>query len=110
MGQTVEAALREALGWRPRPNDPRSFSAALVQSFDRHEVDGHTESTWTPRTYAAQVTADLGAITGAQASVYSRARVALDAALPLLCQLGRPDGLRLLQEANSVAPATARGV
>jgi hypothetical protein len=84
VGQTVEAALREALGWRPRPNDPRSFSAALVQSFDRHEVEGHTESTWTPRTYAAQVTADLGAITGAQASVYSRARVALDAALPLL--------------------------
>jgi hypothetical protein len=84
VGQTVEAALREALGWRPRPTDPRSFSAALVQSFDRHEVDGHTESTWTPRTYAAQVTADLGAITGAQASVYSRGRVALDAALPLL--------------------------
>lgn len=84
VGQTVEAALREVLGWRPKPNDPRSFTAALLQSFDRREVEGHTVATWTPRTYAAQVQADLGAITGAQASLYSRARVALDAALPLL--------------------------
>jgi hypothetical protein len=84
VGQTVEAALREALGWRPRPNDPRSFNAALIQSFSRIQVEGHTEATWTPRTYAAQVQSDLGAITGAQASLYSRARVALDAALPLL--------------------------
>lgn len=84
VGQTVESALREALGWRPRWNDPGGFSAALAHSFDLHEVEGHTEATWTPRTYAAQVQADLGAITGAQASVYSRARVALDAALPLL--------------------------
>lgn len=84
VGQTVESALREALGWRPRPNDPRGFSAALMHSFDRREVEGHTVATWTPRTYAAQVQADLGAITGAQASLYSRARVALDASLPLL--------------------------
>jgi len=84
VGQTVEAALREALGWRPRANDPRGFSAALVHSFDRREIEGHTMATWTPRSYAAQVQADLGAITGAQASLYSRSRVALDAALPLL--------------------------
>jgi hypothetical protein len=93
IGQTVEAALREALGWRPKPNDPRSFNAALLQSFDRREVEGHTVSAWTPRTYAAQVQADLGAITGAQASLYSRAKVALDAALPLL------DGLHPLDPA-----------
>jgi hypothetical protein len=93
IGQTVEGALREALGWRPRPSDPRAFNAALLQSFSRVEVEGHTEATWTPRTYAAQVQADLGAITGAQASLYSRARVALDAALPLL------DGLRPLDPA-----------
>jgi 5-hydroxyisourate hydrolase-like protein (transthyretin family) len=84
VGQTVTAALREALGWRPRPGDPRGFTAALAQSFDRREVEGHTVASWTPRTYAAQVQADLGAITGAQASLYSRARVALDEALPLL--------------------------
>jgi Carboxypeptidase regulatory-like domain len=84
VGQAVESALREALGWRPRAGDPRGFSAALAHSFELREVQGHTEVTWTPRTYAAQVQADLGAITGAQASLYSRARVALDAALPLL--------------------------
>jgi hypothetical protein len=82
--QAVESALREALGWRPRSGDPRGFSAALAHSFALREVQGHTEVAWTPRTYAAQVQADLGAITGAQASLYSRARVALDAALPLL--------------------------
>jgi hypothetical protein len=84
VSQTVESALREALGWRPRAGDTRGFSAALVHSFELREVQGHTEAVWTPRTYAAQVQADLGAITGAQASVYSRARVALGAALPLL--------------------------
>jgi hypothetical protein len=93
VGQTVEAALREALGWRPRANDPRSFTAALAQSFALREVEGHTVATWTPRTYAAQVQSDLGAITGAQASLYSRAGVALDAALPLL------DGLYALDPA-----------
>jgi hypothetical protein len=93
VGQTVQAALRDALRWRPRPNDPRGFTAALTQSFDLREVEGHTEAVWVQRSYATQVQADLGAITGAQASVYSRAMVALDAALPLL------DGLYTLDPA-----------
>jgi Carboxypeptidase regulatory-like domain len=84
VGQTVQGALREALGWRPRQNDPRGFTAALTQSFDRRLVEGHTEAVWLQRSYATQIQTDLGAITGAQASVYARAKVALDAALPLL--------------------------
>jgi hypothetical protein len=36
-------------------------------------VDGHTDATWTPRTYAAQ--SDLaGGVTGARAGLYERKR------------------------------------
>jgi len=71
------------LGWRPKGDDPRGFVGALTQSFALKEVEGHTEWTWTPRTYAVQT--DLaGGITGAQASLYTRAKDALDQALPLL--------------------------
>jgi hypothetical protein len=55
---------------------------ALNQSFALKDVEGHTEFTWTPRTYTVQT--DMGAITGAQASIYNRAKVALDQSLPLL--------------------------
>ena len=41
-----------------------------------------TTWTWTPRSYAVQV--DMTAITGAQASIYQRAKAALDQSLPLL--------------------------
>jgi hypothetical protein len=82
LGQKVGIALREILGWRPRLNDPRGFLASLNQSFEVKEVEGHTEWAWRQRTFAAE--ADLGAITGAQASIYTRARAALDHSLPLL--------------------------
>src|SRR5205823_6215997 len=61
------------------------------QAFSVREVEGHTEWAWTPRSYAVQ--ADMGAVTGAQASVYARARAALDQSLPLLVGLFalRPD-------------------
>lgn len=89
LGQKVNIALREILGWRPRANDPRGFLASLNQSFEVKEVEGHLYWTWRPRTFAAE--ADLGAITGAQASIYTRARAALDQSLPLL------DGLKPLR-------------
>src|SRR6476661_4253533 len=71
--QMVQGALRDILGWRTRDNDPNGFMAALTQSFEPAEVSGSTKWKWTPHTYAIQ--ADLGAITGAQASLYARARV-----------------------------------
>lgn len=82
LGQIVEGALREVLSWRPKASDPKGFLAALNQAFALKEVQGHTEWTWTPRSYAVQL--DLGAVTGAQASIYTRAKAALDQSLPLL--------------------------
>jgi hypothetical protein len=91
LGQLVEGALRDVLGWRPKASDTKGFTAALNQAFTLQEVEGHTKWTWTPRSYAVQT--DMGAVTGAQASIYNRAKVALDQSLPLL------DGLYSLQPA-----------
>jgi Carboxypeptidase regulatory-like domain len=91
VGQTVERALREVLGWRPRASDPKGFQAALLQAFTSEEVAGHTEYHWNPRSYAVEIQADLGAVTGAQASLYNRAKAAVDQVLPLL------DGLEPLR-------------
>ncbi|MCX7790611.1 MAG: hypothetical protein N2378_08225 [Chloroflexaceae bacterium] len=91
LAQRVENRLREVLAWRPRSGDPRSFVAALNQAFTIRDVAGHTEWEWTPRSYAIQ--ADMGAVTGAQASIYARARAALDQSRPLIEALYplRPD-------------------
>src|SRR5262252_9528572 len=91
LGQIVDGALREVLGWRPRATDAQGFVAALNQSFSVKEVEGHVEWSWTPRTYA--IAAEMGAVTGAQASIYSRARAMLDQSLPLLNGISplRPD-------------------
>jgi len=82
LGQTVQQALYETLGWRPRISDPKGFVAALIQSFTSVEVEGRKKWQWTPHVYTIQ--ADLGAVTGAQASIYKRAKVFLDQSLPLL--------------------------
>jgi hypothetical protein len=84
VGQTVERTLREVLGWRPRASDPKGFQAALLRAFTAKEVAGHTEYSWNPRSYAVEIQADLGAVTGAQASLYTRAKSAIDQALPLV--------------------------
>jgi hypothetical protein len=91
-GQIVESALRDILGWRVNNNDPKGFVAAISQSFYLSQVEGHTEWKWTPHTYA--IDAELGAVTGAQAALYSRAKAALNQALPLL------DGLQTLLAAS----------
>jgi hypothetical protein len=85
LGQTVQEALRSVLNWRPAGfnGDAKGFVEALNQSFTVRQIEGHTEFTWTPRSYAA-VQSGLGAITGAQASIYTRAKVALDQIVPLL--------------------------
>src|SRR5262245_11487448 len=87
IGQVVDGALRDVLGWRPKLSDHKGFVAALTQSFSCKEIEGRTECVYTPRTYAIQVQADLGAITGAQASIYARARAALDQSLIILDRL-----------------------
>jgi hypothetical protein len=83
LGQTVTQAVSDVLGWKVKADDPKGFVGALTASFTCADVEGHTECTWTPRTYAVQT--DLsGGITGAQASLYSRAQGALNQSLPLL--------------------------
>ncbi len=91
LGQTVESALREVLNWRPKAGDARGFRSALDQAFTLQEVEGHTTWSWVQRTYSVQT--DMGALTGAQASLYTRAKAALDQSLPLLSGLYalRPD-------------------
>jgi hypothetical protein len=98
---SVERALRDVLGAAPNPKDPAAFLAALERSFAVHDPAGSPDGTgpppagtvvsrsadgrllsWTPRGYALQ--ADLGALSGAQASLYRRAQQALEEALPLI--------------------------
>jgi hypothetical protein len=78
----ADRAIREVLSWRTKNADPKGFVGALTQAFDLKQVEGHTEWTWTPRSYTVQT--DIGAVIGAQASIYTRAKVALDKSLPLL--------------------------
>ena len=89
--RTAQGAIRDLLGWRYRADDPKGFLAALNKAVDLTEVEGHVETTWKTRPFMVQ--ADLGEVTGAQASIYERARVAVEHALPLLDTLKtlRPD-------------------
>jgi hypothetical protein len=89
--RTAQRALRDMLGYRSRTDDASGFVAALTKAVDLKEVEGHVEWTWNVRPYMVQ--ADLGEVTGAQASIYARAKVALDNGLPLLEGLTalRPD-------------------
>jgi hypothetical protein len=87
----VSAVIRDVLGWRPRREDTKAFTAALGASFQLYWVQGHREARYVPRGFAVQ--ADLGGVTGGQASLYTRAQAAhgqitrlLDALKPL-----RPD-------------------
>jgi hypothetical protein len=83
-GQAVDQVIRDVLGWRPS-GDVAGFQAALNGAFQLKEIEGHTEWTWQQRGYAVQ--ADMGALTGAQASIYARAKSALDQINPLLTGL-----------------------
>jgi hypothetical protein len=80
--------IRRLLGWRYRSDDTKGFLAALDKTFLLKQVEGHIEWDVKPQNYMVQ--ADLGEITGAQASIYARAKVSLDQSMPLL------DGLTLL--------------
>jgi hypothetical protein len=83
-GQVVDQAMRDVLGWRPG-GDLSGFQAALSGAFQLSEKDGHTQWKWQQRGYAVQ--ADMGALTGAQASIYARATSALDQVQPLVAGL-----------------------
>jgi hypothetical protein len=100
IGQTANQAIADVLGWKLNDNDPNGFIGALTQSFALKDVEGHVEATWTPRTYAVQT--DLsGGITGAQASMYTRAQDSLQQAAPLI------DGLYALNPDSDPEMVTA---
>jgi hypothetical protein len=83
LGQVVGQALNGVLGWKLKSDDPKGFLAALNASFTCTEVEGHSVCTWQPRSYIVQ--SDItGGIAGAQASIFARAKDALDQSLPLL--------------------------
>ncbi|MFF0267515.1 hypothetical protein [Kribbella sp. NPDC004536] len=70
----VAAAIRDVLGWRPRVEDPQAFTAALSASFELSTFEDHVIAKYVPRGVAVQ--ADLGGVTGGQASLYLRAKSA----------------------------------
>jgi biotin carboxyl carrier protein len=73
-GPAISAAIRDVLGWRPRAQDPKAFKAALTASFELSMFEDHVVARYTPRGVAVQ--ADLGSVTGGQASLYLRAKAA----------------------------------
>jgi hypothetical protein len=83
LGVVAANAVSDVLGWKVNSNDSRGFVGALTQSFSLTDVEGHVEATYTPRSYTVQTDLSQG-ITGAQASLYTRAKDALDKCLPLL--------------------------
>lgn len=102
--QLVDGAWRDVLGRLPKPRDTRSFMTSLNQSFTLKQIEGHIEFNWTPRSFAGQT--DLGGgVSGAQASLYKRGKVALENSLPLL------DGLYpLLPDADHEEVEAARAI
>ncbi|MGZ4464056.1 MAG: hypothetical protein ACXVW0_01710 [Nocardioides sp.] len=81
-GSTVRTAIRDVLGVRSREQDPKAFVDALTAAFRLVKVEGHVESRFVPRGYAVQ--ADLGAVSGGQASLYRRASIARGEMLRIL--------------------------
>jgi Bacterial Ig-like domain len=83
IGQLASRTVTDVLGWKLNPADPKGFIGALTQAFTLNNVEGHVESKWNPQMAAIQT--DLGgSITGAQASLYTRAKDAMDQANSLL--------------------------
>jgi hypothetical protein len=104
--RTARGAIRDLLGWRYRADDPKGFLAALNKAVDLKDIDGHVEWTWKARPYMVQ--ADLGEVTGAQAGIYERAKLAVDHALPLLDTL-RPLRPNADDESTESVRAIVRG-
>lgn len=98
--QLAQDTIRQALGWRYRTGDVKGFSAAITRAFTlTTDEDGLVDWTWTPQTYAIQ--ADLGEITGAQASIFEQAKNIINYVLPLL------DGLQALRTDSDTQDITA---
>jgi len=102
LGKVVDQALRDVLGYKVKQGDVKGFTNALNQSFQLVDDEGHTDFKWIQRSYATSVDADMGAVTGAQASILTRAKVAVDQCLPLLDGLYALDTETLVADIDSI--------
>ncbi len=97
----VNCALAEILGQNIK-SDPKAFVTTLNKNFTAKVNNGYTEYEWKPQTYAP-VHNDLGGtVSGAQASLYHRAKSALNDAMPILDKLYPLDPAADLQNADAM--------
>jgi hypothetical protein len=85
LGATAQSAIKNVLGWNWRPRaDPKGLVSALNTSFKAVPRQGRVDYEYQQRNYAVAVQADMGMITGAQASLYTRAKAIQDQMLVLI--------------------------
>jgi hypothetical protein len=78
IGKLAARAIQSVLNWKPK-DDPQGFSNALLRTFTLKEVEGHT--VWTVNTPGTTTPMDVTAdLSGAQRSLYVRAKDIVDAA------------------------------
>lgn len=91
VGALVRDTIRDVIGWRSRDGgrtallnaEAEGITQALQASFAARDNNGRTLYDWTPRSaYTSQ--AELGVVTGAQWSFYTRFRTAIAQILPLI--------------------------
>lgn len=82
---STTSAISDVLGWRVNLTDAAGIKRALSQAFAVTKVDGKSVVKWQPRNFRVQsVQRGEGAIGGAQLSLWERARVVVDQAIPLV--------------------------
>ncbi len=82
--QVVDNAFGQILGNTFKTGNVKAFRDSLNQAFTLQQNNGNKTYIWNPRSYATTQTELGGAITGAQASLYHRAKAALKEILPIL--------------------------
>lgn len=85
--QLVDRAFQQVLGQNPNVNNPQNFLNLLTQTFTPTETNGTIDYVWHPRAYAPVQIELGGTLSGALASLYHRAKSALNEILPLLDKL-----------------------
>jgi hypothetical protein len=85
-GDSSLASISEILGWRVNKSDPQGIRRALNEAFHitKHN-DGTSSVDWKQRGFRVQVgSSGITEVTGAQRSLYERARAMVDQIYPLL--------------------------
>lgn len=80
----VDNAMNRVLGQTVRTGNGNAFKDSLNRAFTLQENNGNKTYSWNPTSYAATQMDLGGAISGAQASLYHRAKAALKEILPIL--------------------------